>query len=252
MLADTHAHLDFPEFDHDRGEAIARALSLGIRYIVNVGSSLDGSRKSVELAATHECVWAAVGIHPHEADTSGPEAVAALRELSRAKKVVAVGEIGLDYFKNYSSRQNQQKLFESLVALAKESGLPVIIHCRQAEDDTLAVLRSQMPLSAVFHCFSGDEPFLKQCLDLGFLVSFTCNIGYKKAEGLRGLVRSVPLERVMLETDAPFLSPEGLRGRRNEPANVRYLCEQIAALRGMSPEGVAEITTANARRFFKL
>jgi len=252
MLTDTHCHLDFPEFDEDRDEAIKRARTCGIKHIINIGSSLKSSANSVELSQKYDFIHAAVGIHPHEADTFNKEAEAAIRELARRDKVVAIGEIGLDYFKNYSSPENQRLMFGSLIGLAKELGLPLVLHSRQAPDDTLKALKSAMPLCAVVHCFSGDESFLKECLDLGFYISFTCNITYKKAEGLRRLVKSMPLERLLLETDAPYLSPEGLRGRRNEPANVRRLADEVSAIKGLDVAEVARVTTANAEAFFKL
>jgi len=251
-LIDTHCHLDFPDFDIDRDQVVSRALENGITHIVNIGSSLEGSRRSVELAAEYGCVYATVGIHPHEADRSGEEQVASLRKLSSAPKVVAIGEIGLDYYKGYSRAENQRQLFISLISLAKERGLPLVVHTRNAQADTLAIIREQMPLRAVVHCFSGDASFMRECLDLGFMVSFTCNITYRKAEDLRTLLKAIPLERLMLETDAPFLSPEGLRGKRNEPSAVLVLAEEIARIRAIPVEEVARVTTENARAFFKI
>ncbi len=158
----------------------------------------------------------------------------------------------LDYYKNYSQPENQKALFVYLVNLAKDSGLHLVIHTRQAQADTLKVLKEAMPVKAVVHCFSGDEDFLKECLDLGFLVSFTCNITYKKAQDLRGIVKLTPLERIMLETDAPFLPPEGLRGMRNDPSQVKLLAGEIAHLKETSVEEVARVTTLNAKEFFRL
>ncbi len=252
MLIDTHCHLDFPEFDKDRDEVIKRAEACGIGYIINIGSSIEGSKRSCELALQYNSIYAAVGIHPHEADRIDKQAIAAIGQLAKKDKVVAIGEIGLDYFKNYSKRENQRPLFTSLIRLAKESGLPLVLHSRQAQDDTLKILKEFMPLQCVVHCFSGDENFLKNCLDLGFLVSFTCNITYKKAQDLRNVVRAAPLERIMLETDAPYLPPEGLRGRRNEPSAVKILAEEIAKIKETNLEEVAAITTANAKKFFNL
>lgn len=252
MLIDTHCHLDFPEFDKDRDEVIKRAGLCGIGYIINIGSSIEGSKKSCELALKYSSIYATVGIHPHEADRIDKQAIAAIGELAKKDKVVAIGEIGLDYFKNYSQAKNQRHLFMSLIKLAKESGLPLVLHSRQAQDDTLKILKELMPLQCVVHCFSGDENFLKNCLDLGFLISFTCNITYKKAQNLRNVVRAAPLDRIMLETDAPYLPPEGLRGRRNEPSNVKCLADEIAGIKNISFEEVANITSANAKKFFKL
>jgi len=251
-LADTHCHLDFPEFNLDRGEVIQRAKEQGLRYIINIGSSLSGTRKSVELSKQYDFIYATCGIHPHEADGIDDKILAELKELAREDKVVAIGEIGLDYYKNYSKAENQRPLFISLVKLALDSGLPLVIHTRQAEEDTLKILKETMPVKAVVHCFSGDQEFLKECLALGFFISYTCNITYKKAQGLRDLVKATPLERLLLETDAPFLPPEGFRGRRNEPIYVKYLAQEIARIKEITLEEVASVTTENAKTFFGL
>lgn len=251
-LIDTHCHLDFPDFDTDRDSVIQRAQEAGLVAIINIGSSLAHSKKAVELAAQYDCVYATVGCHPHEADKVDAQTLPQLEKMAKAKKVVAVGETGLDCFKGYSSLDNQEKLFYALVRLAKEENLPLVVHCRQAQDDVLKILKNNMPLQAVIHCFSGDENFLKSCLDLGFYVSFTCNITYKKAGNLRALAAALPLDKLMLETDAPFLSPEGLRGKRNEPAQVKLLAGEIAGLKHMDTEELARITTHNAKTFFGL
>lgn len=252
MLIDTHCHLDFPEYNQDREEVIRRAQNEGVSYIINIGSSLEGSRRSVELARTHDCVYATVGIHPHEADRFNTKDEALLRELAKDTKVVAVGEIGLDYYKGYSRPENQKPLFQSLVRLAKELNLPLVIHSRQAPRETLEILKPFLPHKVVVHCFSQDESFLKQCLDAGFFVSFTCNITYKKAQNLRDLVKIAPLERLFLETDAPFLPPENLRGKRNEPAHVKQLAQEIGRIKGIDFEEVGRATTQNAKIFFNL
>lgn len=252
MLVDTHCHLDFPDFDKDRNEVIERAKEAGVGFIVNIGSSLEGSLRSVSLAEEYPCVYATVGIHPHEADKTTAGDIEKIKGLAKRNKVVGIGEIGLDYYKGYSRKENQQPLFLSLLEVAKENGLAAIIHTRDAQADTLKMLQDFLPLKAVVHCFSGDSIFLRKCLESGFMVSFTCNITYKKAENLRDLIKEVPLERLMLETDAPFLSPEGLRGRRNEPASVKNLAEEIARIRGAQVEQIAEATTQNAVAFFGL
>ncbi|MFH1888775.1 MAG: TatD family hydrolase [Candidatus Omnitrophota bacterium] len=273
MLIDTHCHLDFPDFDPDRDETINRARNESIEYIINIGSSLQGSEKSLELSRKYGLIYAAVGLHPHEADRFDDGAKDLIEKLAGQDKVVAIGETGLDYFKNYSKAENQKTLFTYLVRLAKDLDLPLVIHNREAQSDTLKILRELMPLRAVVHCFSGDDDFLHKCLDAGFFISFTCNITYpakpynsgrdtarvnnmierdKKAKDLRALVKSTPLNRLMLETDAPFLSPEGLRGRRNEPAYVKLLAEEIARIKEVSFEEVSAATTDNARAFFKL
>jgi TatD DNase family protein len=252
MFIDTHCHLDFPEFDQDRDEVIKRAKSQGIEYIINIGSSIEGSKKSLELAKKYDCIYATVGIHPHAADKFDKKEEAALKELAKKDKVVAIGEIGLDYYKNYSKAENQRLMFISLLQLAKDLDLSLVIHSRGAADDTLRALKEAMPIKAVVHCFSGDEIFLKDCLALSFFISFTCNITYRKADNLRNLVKITPLERILLETDAPFLPPEGLRGRRNEPLYVKNLASEIARIKEINLNEVAQVTTANAKNFFKI
>jgi TatD DNase family protein len=252
MFIDTHCHLDFPEFDADRDQVIARCRQEGVDCLINIGSSLAGSKKSLELARAYACVYTSVGIHPHEADKTEGSAKDAIKELAQQKKVVAIGEIGLDYYKNYSRPENQRPLFLALAGVAKELGLPLVIHSRQAQEDTLSILTELMPVKAVVHCFSGDRDFLDRCLALGFFVSFTCNVTYKKAQDLRELVRLAPLERIFLETDAPFLSPEGSRGRRNEPWYVKHLAGEIARIKEITLEEVAEVTSRNARTFFNI
>ncbi|KPK97083.1 MAG: hydrolase TatD [Omnitrophica WOR_2 bacterium SM23_72] len=252
MLIDTHCHLDFPEFDADREAVITRAQEQGIEAMVNIGSSLKATERSLQLALQYDFIYASAGIHPHEADKFSSQDEQAFLEFLKQKKVVAVGEIGLDYFKNYSRPQNQKTLFRALLKLAKERNLPLIIHSRQAEQDTIEILKEFEVLEAVVHCFSYGADFLKECLDLGFFVSFTCNITYKKAEALRDLVRVAPLERLLLETDAPFLPPEEFRGQRNEPLYVRHLAREIARIKEISLDEVARVTTHNAKKFFRI
>lgn len=252
MLIDTHCHLDFPEFDNDREEVIQRSKETDIDYIINIGSTLKSSQASVELARKYEFIYAAVGVHPHDADSFDEKIFLALNELAKEKKVVAIGETGLDYYRNYSKVDKQKDLFTSLCRLGKDYNLPLVIHTRLAEIDTLEILKGIMPLRCVVHCFSGNEDFLKECLDLGFLISFTCNVTYKKADNLKKVVKAAPLDRILLETDAPYLSPEGLRGRRNEPLNVKILAQTIAQIKEMDFKEVADATTKNAKEFFKL
>ncbi|MBU0758821.1 MAG: TatD family hydrolase [Candidatus Omnitrophica bacterium] len=252
MLIDTHCHLDFKDFDPDRQEVIDRAREQGIERIVNVGSSLEGTEKSIELSRKHDFIYSSAGIHPHEADRTGSKELELFGGLLGAGKVVAIGEIGLDYFRNLASRDNQEKLFRKMLDLAKEKDLPVIIHNRDAHEDTLHILKDTMgcPVNGVMHCFSGDAAFLERCLDIGMLVSFTCNVTFKKVGRLREAVKLVPIDRLLLETDAPFLAPQAFRGRRNEPAYVRFLAEEIAGIKGIDFEEVARVTTMNAKRFF--
>ncbi|MDD5115677.1 MAG: TatD family hydrolase [Candidatus Omnitrophica bacterium] len=252
MLVDTHCHLDFQQFDADRDEVIRRAGEAGVQYILNIGATLESSRGACELASRYAQVYAGIGVHPHDSRLFDRKAEVELRELALKEKVVAVGETGLDYYRNLSSRQEQISAFNRQISLAKELDLPLVIHSRQAEEEALRILKEAMPVRAVIHCFSGDENFLKGCLDLGFFVSFTCNITYKKAQGLRDMVKLTPLDRLMLETDAPYLSPEGFRGKRNEPFQVKLLAEAVSLIKGVGFEEIANSTTGNAISFFKL
>lgn len=252
MLIDTHCHLDFAQFSVDRDAVIRRAKEAGVCYFVNIGATLDSSTASCELSAKYPEVYASVGVHPHDADSFKDGDLDKIKELASKDKVVAIGETGLDYFRNLSSPDNQKRLFISLIEVAKSLDLPLVVHTRQAEEETLKILKAAMPLRAVVHCFSGDENFLKVCLGLGFLISFTCNITYKKAQGLREMVRLTPLDKLMLETDAPYLSLEAFRGKRNEPCQIKLLAEEVSRIKGVSFEEIADRTTENAKLFFGL
>ncbi|MDD4940177.1 MAG: TatD family hydrolase [Candidatus Omnitrophica bacterium] len=252
MLIDTHCHLDFEQFSGDRQAVIRRAKEAGVGYFVNIGATLDSSAASCELAAKYPDLYASVGVHPHDANSFKDDDLTKLKELAARDKVVAIGETGLDYFRNLSSPEDQKRIFASQIELAKSLDLPLVVHTRQAEDQTLKILKAAMPLRAVVHCFSGDENFLRNCLELGFFISFTCNITYKKAQTLREMVKLTPLDKLMLETDAPYLAPEGFRGKRNEPSHIKLLAEEVSRIKGVSFEEVAQKTTGNAKLFFKL
>ncbi|MFA5339823.1 MAG: TatD family hydrolase [Candidatus Omnitrophota bacterium] len=267
-LVDTHCHLDFPEFDPDREEVIKRARAAGIEYIINVASSLEGSKRSVELANKYDSVYASVGIHPHDAKELNASSFSEIKGLANDKKVVAIGEVGLDYYRNLSPAGLQQTAFREFLRLAKETDLPLIIHCRDAREDLstvaegkstsakadlLKILKKEMaaPVKGVIHCFPADEELLNAVLDLGMYVSFTCNITFKNASKLRELVKSlVPMDRILVETDAPYLAPEGMRGKRNEPSYMLKAVEEIAKLKGLTPQDVARVTTLNCARLF--
>ncbi len=272
MLIDTHCHLDFKDFDADRQAILDRAVKAGVARIINVGSSLEGSRRAVELANTHEIIYASVGIHPHDASGVTDKALEELRRLAlggsytgssmpsfrddsiKRSKVVAIGEVGLDYYRNLSPKDKQIEAFKKFIRLAGSLKLPLIIHSREADRDLIDILKSEKSKeqAGVIHCFSGDAQFLRECLDLGFYISFTANLTFKKAQALRELAGTVPIEKVLLETDAPYLAPEGMRGKRNEPAYLAYLVDEWVKLTGLSREDVARITTHNANELFKL
>lgn len=255
MLIDTHAHLDFSDFDAEREEVIARAAEAGVKHIINVSSDLRGCLASLELIKKYENIFASIGIHPHSAAQINEEDFQRIPGFLKNKKVVAVGEVGLDYYRNLSPHDKQRELFSRFIGLSLDSQLPLIIHSREAEADTISILKSGAAganIKGVVHCFSGSRNFCQECLDLGLYISFTCNVTYKKSEALRELVKYIPSDRLLLETDCPYLSPEGMRGKRNEPTNVKLLAQFIADLKGCSLEEIAKNTTDNAIRLFRL
>lgn len=250
MLIDTHAHIEMKEFDSDRGDVINRARDAGVRYLISVGANMAGSKKAVGLAEKYENVYAAVGIHPHDVTEMDNSTIQTLRELAKSPKVVAIGEIGLDYFKEFSPKELQIVKFRELLSLAKELNKPVIIHDRDAHEDTLRILKEEGIQNGVVHCFSGDNEFAKEILKLGFYISFTGVITFPKAEETRSIVDAVPIERMLVETDCPYLAPVPHRGKRNEPAFVREIAKTIAEVKGLSLEDVARITTLNVKELF--
>jgi len=256
MMIDTHCHLDFKDFDQNRDEVIDRALRAGVERIINVGSSVEGSLRAVELANKYSVVYATVGVHPHEASSVDDGVIAGLKELIKDKKVVGIGEVGLDYYRNLSPKEAQVSAFRKFIRLALDEELPIIFHSRDADDELLDILSQEAGQKArgVVHCFSGDEAFLKRCLDLGLYVSFTCKLTLKNADALRKVASSVPVERLLLETDAPFLLPAALKNKKipNEPANLSYLVDEWSRILGLSKEDIARITTHNANRLFGL
>jgi TatD DNase family protein len=258
-LVDTHAHLDFRHFDADRQAVLERASAAGVSKILTVGTDVPSSRRAVALAAKHDAVYAAVGMHPHDAKKLSGEALAELRTLARHPRVVAVGEMGLDFFRDRSPRDMQRKAFQAQLAWSAKMGKPVIIHDRDAHSEVMSVLESWAggfkgsPLEGrlgVLHTFSGDRAMAERAIELGFYISISGPVTYKNADQLVEVVRHVPLDRLLVETDCPFLTPHPYRGRRNEPAYVRLVAERIATLRGMVFEDLAKTTTANAERLF--
>lgn len=254
-LIDTHLHLDFDAFDADRDQVIERAVAAGVIRMITIGINRETSRRAVALAEQHGAVYAAVGVHPNDAGEWDESAKAELRELAAHPKVVAIGEIGLDYYWDRVPRDRQQTVFRAQLDLAAELGLPVIIHDREAHADVLRVVREWVADSAperrgVFHCFSGDEEMARQALDLGFFIGVDGPVTFKNARRLQALVAVLPLDRLLVETDAPFLAPHPYRGKRNEPAYVRLVAEKVAELHGLPLAEVARATTQNASRLF--
>lgn len=251
MLFDSHAHLDDERFDDDREEVIARALAGGLCGMINPGACMESSARAVSLAQAQPAVYAAVGIHPHDAAAAKEEDYLQLARWAQLPKVVAIGEIGLDYHYDLSPRPVQQEVFVRHLDLARQCGLPVILHDREAHGDMLRLVKREgKGLRGVFHCFSGSAEMAREVLELGFYLSVGGTLTFRKAAKLPQIVREMPLERLLLETDSPYLTPEPYRGRRNEPVHVRLVAEKVAQLRGLSWEEVARQTTANVRRCF--
>jgi TatD DNase family protein len=252
MLIDSHCHIDDARFDVDREVMLTRARAAGIAHLVTIGCDLETSRAAVALAQKYTFVSATVGVHPHEVKLIEDHWYAELKTLAQSPRVVAYGEIGLDYHYDHSPREVQRQRFREQVQLARELRLPIVIHTREAQEDTIAILKEEKAseLGGVFHCFSGDAWLAKDALDLGFYVSFSGVITFQNATMLRDIVKTVPLDRILVETDSPYLTPAPHRGKRNEPAYVRQVAEKIAELHGLSTQEIEDATTQNTKRLF--
>lgn len=250
MLIDTHVHLEMEDFDKDRTDVIQRAKDSGIGYILTVGSDLEGCRKALELSEKESIIYASVGIHPHEVKDIDNKTYIEIRELAKGGKVVAYGEIGLDYHYDLSPREIQRRCFREQIEIAKELKLPIIVHSREARDDTLRILEEAKAkeVGGIMHCFSGDIDMAKKVIDMGFYISIAGPVTFKKAERPKALVRNIPVENILIETDSPYLSPDPFRGKRNEPSYLRYIAEAIAELKGLSFEDVSRVTSYNAMK----
>ena len=256
LLVDSHAHLDMISQDIEAVCAVMkRARNEGVGAVLSVGIDMASSKSAVRFAQRIDDVFASVGIHPNDADQFSQDALMVLKRLSQNDNVKAWGEIGLDYYRNRTPKKVQQKAFEAQLQVASDMSLPVIIHARDALEDCIHVIRNFLtkgPLGGVFHCFSGTEADARKVLDLGFYISFTGVITFPKAEIAREVVRFVPMDRILIETDSPFLSPVPFRGKPNEPARVRYVAEMVARVKGVDYAEVASCTTKNAKDLFVL
>ena len=246
MLIDTHCHLWFEDFDADREACLLRAVSAGVTGFVQVGTDIAANDRAIALARAHPNMRATVGVHPHDATTLDDASLARLRAQAADPVVVAIGEIGLDFFRDHSPRDVQQHAFRRQLALAQELAKPLVLHCRDAHDDLLAILREDAPWRGIAHCYSGGPDRLDAYLALGLHVSIAGPVTYKNAEGLRAAARAVPADRLLIETDCPYLTPMPHRGQRNEPAFLRFTAQAVAAARGETLVALAARTTANA------
>lgn len=254
MLIDTHAHVQVRQFNADRESVIEAAFSGGVGRILVPGIELESSRAAVALAAAYPGrVFAAVGTHPHDATTLTAETLDAQRDLARSPGVVAIGEIGLDYYRDLSPRAVQRAALAQQFALARELNLPIILHNRESHADMVDYLRREgQGLRGVFHCFIGDKSMARDALDLGFYVSFAGPVTFPKNTELAEVAAWVPEDRLLVETDSPYLAPQAFRGKRNEPRHVALVAQRVAELRGLTPDALAEITTRNAHTLFNL
>jgi TatD DNase family protein len=253
-LFDTHAHLHFPGFDEDREAVLARARAAGVRRMVTIGTDAETCRAALALAEREPGVWATAGVHPHDAAESDETALAEVERLAAAPPVVAIGEIGLDFFRNLSPPEAQERVLRRFLALARRLRKPVVLHCRDAHAEMLAILAGERvgEVGGVMHCFSGDVAVARRCLDLGLLISLAGPVTYPNARALPDVARFVPADRLVAETDCPFLPPQGYRGKRNEPAYIAITAARVAELRGEPLEALAAATTENARRLFRV
>lgn len=251
MLFDTHAHFDDRQFDKDRDEVLKSLKSFGVSNIVNIGADMKGSEKSIELAEKYDFVYATVGIHPSETGDMTDTDIDKLRSLAKHPKVRAIGEIGLDYhYDNNAPADVQKKWFIRQLELAKELDMPVVIHDRESKGECLEILKNQKISNGVFHCYSGSAETAREILKLGMMISFTGVLTFKNARRAVEACAAVPLDRLMIETDCPYMAPEPHRGERNFSGYVRHVAEKMAEIKGVSYDEIVEITNRNARKFY--
>jgi TatD DNase family protein len=254
-LIDSHAHIDFPQFAEDRDAMLQRAREAGVHTLLAIGTGPGPEKLDAALpyAEQHDWIYSSVGIHPHEAKEATAQHFEDLARLAQHPKVIAWGEIGLDYFYDHSPRDVQADVFRTQMELAHAAKLPIIIHCRDAWDDCIALIEHHWKstgLGGILHCFTSTLDHAKRGLDMGFLVSFAGNSTYPKAQSIRDVAKELPLDRILIETDAPFLAPQPYRGKRNEPAYVAEVAKTLANVRNLPPEEIAATTASNFRRFF--
>ena len=252
MLIDSHIHLGMPHFDEDRDEVINRFINNGVGLAINVGINLNDSKKALELAQNHDFIFATAGIHPHDIEGANNVIYSELERLLQNRKVIALGETGLDFFRDYSPRDIQVEGFKTQIQIAIKHNKPLIVHCRDAEEQVLRILKVEAArkVGGVMHCFSGSIKLAEECLSLGFYISFSGNVTYPKAKNLRDIVKRVPADRLLIETDSPFLAPQQKRGKRNEPAFLRYIAQKIAELKGLSMDDIERNLSRNISRLF--
>ncbi len=251
---DTHAHLNDKAYDQDRDEMIQRARQAGVNLIVNIGFDLTSSRESIDLAEKYDFIYATVGIHPHDAAGAEPGYLEELAEMAQHPKVVAIGEIGLDYYRDLSPRPVQRQVFLDQMALAKKLGKPIVIHDRDAHGEMMEILRKEKlgPVGGVMHCYSGSWEMAKELLVMDFYLSIAGPVTFPNARILKEVAAKTPADRLLIETDAPYLTPIPYRGKRNEPAHILHTAAEIAKVRGMKKEALTQMCAENGRRLFQI
>ena len=252
MLFDTHAHMNDPAFDEDREAVLLSLKDKGVEYMMNVGCCLDSSKDCIAMAETYPFVYAAVGTHPDTADEVNEEVLEQYRRMAAHPKVKAIGEIGLDYYYETIPREIQQKAFRMQMELARELNMPVIVHERNAHDDGMRVVKDFKDVTGVFHCYSGSAEMARQLVNMGWYIGFTGVLTFKNARKAVETAESIPLDRIVLETDCPFMAPEPFRGKRNDPGYLYRMAERLAEIRGISVEEVHAVTMENAKRLYRL
>ena len=253
-LIDSHAHLDFDKFNKDRDEVIERAKNNGIVNVINVGSDLASSHRSLQLSQKYEMIYAVVGVHPHEAKHLDKDALKVLKDLSKADKVIGIGEIGLDFHYDNSPRDIQREAFRKQLRLAKEVNLPVVVHSREADEDTIKILKEEKMNNhnIILHSYTGGKELAEKALEMGFYFGAGGIVTFNSASELKKIIQKIPLTRILVETDSPYLAPEPHRGKRNEPLYVKEVAKFVATLKNTNLESVAEITKENTERFFNI
>lgn len=255
MIFDTHSHYDDKRFDEDRFELLDELHKNGVSYILNAASDIDSSKTGIMLAEKYDFIYTAVGIHPHCAEKADPNTITELEELAnQCKKVVAIGEIGLDYYYDFSPREIQKNWLKKQIALAKKLKLPIIIHNRDSHQDIMNIIKSEnaKEVGGVFHCYSGSVEMARDVLDNNFYISFAGPVTFKNARKIVDVVKFVPNDRFLVETDCPYLTPEPYRGKRNHSGYLKYIIQKIAEIKGLDFERVAELTTENGRKLFSI
>ena len=252
MLFDTHAHVNDPAFDEDREAVLLSLAGKGVGAMLNVGCCLESSKDCVAMAEKYPFVYASVGSHPDSADEVNEEVIEQYRQMAKHPKVMAIGEIGLDYYYETIPREVQQQAFRMQMALAKELNMPVIVHERNAHDDGMRIVKEFKGVTGVFHCYSGSAEMARQLVDMGWYIGFTGVLTFKNARKAVETAERIPLERIVLETDCPFMAPEPHRGKRNDPGYLPYMAQRLADIRGIPVEDVIRITTENAKKLYRI